>query len=138
MTDQFGNPMGYQPELFNLGEQRKSAHQRRDSSGKRSNQSPVGRISNGHTANPAGFNLMGNRGNDVTYMSPNTRAKGMGHQLYSVTFKIKYETKPGEDLWVVGDCDELGQNKDLKHGLKWTAGHIWVSEAPLTTSKPFF
>ena len=41
-------------------------------------------------------------------------------------------------MWVVGDIDELGNNKTLKHGLKWTEGHIWVSEAPLTTTQPFF
>jgi|TARA_B110001450_G_C17655622_1_gene495099 hypothetical protein len=82
MTDQFGNPItNYgQPELFSLGEQRKSAHQRRDnSSGKRSSQSPAGRTSQVYAQNPTGFNLMGNHANDTTFMSPNTRAKGMGH-----------------------------------------------------------
>ena len=50
------------------------------------------------------------------------------NQNFSVMFKLKYVTVPGEDLFVIGDLPQLGSNKDLKHGLKWTEGHIWVSE----------
>lgn len=59
-------------------------------------------------------------------------------QIYSVTFKIKYQTIPGEDLYVLGDIPELGSNKDISHGLVWTAGHIWVSKEPVVTNTPYF
>jgi hypothetical protein len=61
----------------------------------------------------------------------------MNHN-YSVTFKLKYVTVPGEDLYVIGDLPQLGGNKDLKYSLMWTEGHIWVSEQPLLTSTPYF
>jgi len=64
---------------------------------------------------------------------------GTAHQEYAVTFKIKYETKWTQQLYVIGDIAELGNDSDLKrHPLKWTAGHIWVSEKPLLTCKPYF
>jgi len=56
-----------------------------------------------------------------------------------VTFKIEYPTKYFEDLFVVGDLPELGSEANLKkHPLKWTEGHIWVSEVPLVTRNPNF
>jgi hypothetical protein len=45
---------------------------------------------------------------------------------------------PGEDLFVIGDLPQLGANKELKYGLMWTDGHIWVSESPLLTTTPYF
>jgi hypothetical protein len=62
-----------------------------------------------------------------------------GTQEYHVTFKIEYPTKYFEDLFVVGDIPELGNDLNLKrHPLKWTEGHIWVSEQPLVTKTPNF
>ena len=43
-----------------------------------------------------------------------------------------YETKPGEDIFVVGSIKELGEWKDInKAPLKWSAGHVWVTKDPL-------
>ena len=57
---------------------------------------------------------------------------------YSVTFKISYETKFGQELAVVGSIGELGEWKDYDHWLQWTDGHIWVSKAPLITKSSTF
>ena len=51
-----------------------------------------------------------------------------------VYFRLKYKTLPGENLFVVGEIAELGIIGEYKHPLKWTEGHIWVSESPLLTS----
>ena len=46
---------------------------------------------------------------------------------YSVTFKIKMETKMGESMAVVGSLNELGRWKNFNQAkMKWTTGHIWV------------
>ena len=59
-------------------------------------------------------------------------------QNFTVIFKMKFVTVPGEDLYIIGDLPQLGGNKELKYPLKWTDGHIWVSETPLVTSTPYF
>jgi hypothetical protein len=44
-----------------------------------------------------------------------------------------------DQLYVTGDIAELGNDVNLKiHPLKWTEGHIWVSEKPLITHQPYF
>ena len=75
---------------------------------------------------------------NITHYSPKSPIKTRLNHNFSVIFKLKYVTVPGEDLFVIGDIPQLGANKDLKHSLKWTDGHIWVSEQPLTTSTPYF
>ena len=46
---------------------------------------------------------------------------------YEVTFRIQYETNPGESLCIIGSSPELGSWKDFsKARLKWTEGHVWV------------
>ena len=51
---------------------------------------------------------------------------------------MQYKTIPGEDLFVVGDIPELGDIEDHRHPLKWTEGHVWVSEKPLVTTQTIF
>jgi hypothetical protein len=43
-------------------------------------------------------------------------------------------------LYVIGDIAEFGSSfsSDNKIPLKWTEGHIWVSERPVITSSQFF
>ena len=43
-------------------------------------------------------------------------------------FRIRYETKPGEDIYIFGDIDEFGNWKEKKFNLHWTNGHIWRRE----------
>ena len=57
---------------------------------------------------------------------------------FKVTFRLHYETVPGEDLFVVGNIPELGTIEERRHSLKWTEGHIWVSTKPLITRRPTF
>ena len=58
--------------------------------------------------------------------------------LHSLTLKVFYQTIPGESICVVGSIPELGNWKTHKCHLKWTAGHIWVTEEPIVTSASFF
>ena len=39
-----------------------------------------------------------------------------------------YKTEFGESLHIVGSNPELGEWKAYKCPLKWTEGHVWVSE----------
>lgn len=54
--------------------------------------------------------------------------------MYGVSFKVHYETIVGEDIGVIGDCDELGNWDPLQClKLKWITGHFWVSAEPMYT-----
>jgi len=77
---------------------------------------------------------------EPNYLNHNvTYSYNVTTQEYEVHFKIKYVTKLYEDLFDTGDITERGSAGDLKrHPLKWTEGHIWVSERPLRTSTPLF
>ena len=59
-------------------------------------------------------------------------------EFFSLSFKIFYETIPGESLCVVGSIPELGAWKTYKCHMTWTEGHIWVLEKPIITSEPYF
>lgn len=47
------------------------------------------------------------------------------NNTYNIKFQIKYETAPGQDIYILGSIPELGNWKELKCKLKWTSGHIW-------------
>ena len=57
---------------------------------------------------------------------------------YALNLKIFFETVPGESLCVLGSIPELGSWKKIMCHLKWTDGHIWVTEEPIMTSQPYF
>lgn len=40
-------------------------------------------------------------------------------------FKIKYETNPGEEVYILGEHRDFGNWHKSKFKLKWTEGHIW-------------
>ena len=69
-------------------------------------------------------------------------AKGRRSQpsQYSINFEVKYETKYGETIAVLGSTRELGawDKTNVIHHLKWTAGHVWKSEEPLIPSQAYF
>lgn len=75
---------------------------------------------------------------NIMHYSPKSPMKTRLNHNFQVVFKLKYVTVPGEDLYVIGDLPQLGSTSELKHSLKWTEGHIWVSEQPLSTSTPYF
>lgn len=54
------------------------------------------------------FNLNGGSPKRASYSG--SKKYGTSSQNYSVVFKIKYQTIPGEDLFVLGDIPELGSN----------------------------
>jgi hypothetical protein len=39
-------------------------------------------------------------------------------------FRIKYETNPGEEIYILGDHSDFGNWINPKFELKWTNGHI--------------
>ena len=47
-------------------------------------------------------------------------------QSYEVTFKVNYETEPGQEMYVVGGHSSLGNWKEMKAKMEWTEGHNWV------------
>mmetsp|Transcript_39384 Transcript_39384/g.60205 ORF Transcript_39384/g.60205 Transcript_39384/m.60205 type:complete len:122 (+) Transcript_39384:483-848(+) len=58
---------------------------------------------------------------------------------YRLTLRIKYETKFGEQIAVVGNLPQLG-NWNVKKALilKWTPGHVWEVKDLRVTEKPYF
>ena len=53
------------------------------------------------------------------------------HDFYAVTFKLKFETKFGESLSIVGSNEQLGFWKEFKCPMKWSPNHVWVTEKPV-------
>ena len=59
-------------------------------------------------------------------------------KIEKIIFKIKYDTKMGEDLAVIGSINELGNwqtNRALKMG--WNSGNIWKTELYLNDNNIF-
>ena len=48
----------------------------------------------------------------------------------SVTFhfRIKYDTKPGEEIYIYGDSPDFGSWKHAKFKLYWSKGNIWKAD----------
>jgi hypothetical protein len=44
---------------------------------------------------------------------------------YKIRFSIRYETSPGQNIYIFGNLDELGNWKKNTFKLKWSEGHIW-------------
>ena len=53
----------------------------------------------------------------------------------SIQFQIcvKYETKPGEEIFIYGDSPDFGNWKQPKFRLKWSEGHIWKGDYKMST-----
>lgn len=67
-----------------------------------------------------------------TMRKTNYQHKHRSSETYALTLTVMYETKPGEDIYVVGSIKELGEWKDIhKAPLKWSKGHVWVTKDPL-------
>ena len=49
-------------------------------------------------------------------------------------FKIKYETKLGEEIYIFGDHPDFGKWRKPKFKLNWTEGNIWQGEYSLPPS----
>jgi len=49
-------------------------------------------------------------------------------------FKIKYETFPGEEIYIYGDCPDFGNWKKPNFKLYWSKGHIWKADYKISKS----
>ena len=77
-------------------------------------------------------NIKGRGSNPTQYAWSNNQ--------YSVTFQLKFETTYGETIAVLGSTKELGgwDKTNVIYHLKWTEGHVWKSEVPLSPSMNYF
>jgi len=57
---------------------------------------------------------------------------------YSIKFSIKYQTSPGQNIYIFGSIKELGNWKENKFKLKWSEGHIWKGVLELPEHIDFF
>lgn len=55
----------------------------------------------------------------------------MEEQSHVLNLEVLYESQFGEYLCVTGSIPQLGSWKDFLCILKWTEGHIWVTEKPI-------
>ena len=42
-----------------------------------------------------------------------------------LTFKVHFETNFGQNLYLIGNTDELGSWSDFTNKMEWSHGHIW-------------
>lgn len=49
-------------------------------------------------------------------------------------FKMKYETNPGEEIYIFGNHPDFGDWKKRRFKLYWNPGHIWQAEYSLLSS----
>ena len=54
--------------------------------------------------------------------------------LITFLFKIKYETSPGEEIYIFGDSPDFGNWKYPKFKLHWSEGHIWQANYQMPKS----
>jgi len=54
--------------------------------------------------------------------------------LITFLFKIKYETYPGEEIYIFGDSPDFGNWKNPKFKLRWSEGHIWQATYQISKS----
>ena len=54
--------------------------------------------------------------------------------LITFLFKIKYETYPGEEIYIFGDSPDFGNWKYPKFKLRWSEGHIWQANYQIPKS----
>ena len=54
--------------------------------------------------------------------------------LITFLFKIKYETYPGEEIYIFGDSPDFGNWKNPKFKLRWSEGHIWQGTYQMSKS----
>lgn len=53
---------------------------------------------------------------------------------YTVKFSLNYQTSPGQNIYILGNIDQLGSWKRNVFKLKWSEGHIWKGSLNLSRS----
>jgi hypothetical protein len=59
-------------------------------------------------------------------------------EFFIVKFSIKYQTQPGQNIYIFGSIPELGSWHDNVFKLKWSEGHIWKGTLKLSNATRFF
>ena len=67
-----------------------------------------------------------------------TKGKALKCQEYKIEFKVKYETVPGQKLYVMGSIEELGSWEQFKCCMTWTEGHYWITKDLRIKSASYF
>ena len=49
-------------------------------------------------------------------------------------FRLKYETYPGEEIYIYGDSPDFGSWKHPKFRLRWSEGHVWKADYQMSKS----
>ena len=49
-------------------------------------------------------------------------------------FRIKYNTGPGEEIYIYGDSPDFGNWQDPKFKLNWSEGNIWIADYQMQKS----
>ena len=83
-------------------------------------------INNNVFFNQENYNIYNN--NNIYENKPKKITIKKEFKINKITFQMKYNTQPGEDLGVIGSISELGswdQNKALR--MNWNDGNIWKS-----------
>jgi len=81
-------------------------------------------INNNVYFNQENYNIYNN--NNVYESKPKSIITKKEFKIKKITFQMKYNTQPGEDLGVIGSISELGswdQNRALR--MNWNDGNIW-------------
>lgn len=55
----------------------------------------------------------------------------MSNNVIIFEFRIKYETKDGEDIYILGNNSDFGNWEDKKFKLDYNNGYIWKKEYPM-------
>ena len=81
-------------------------------------------INNNVYFNQENYNIYKN--NNIYESKPKSIITKKEFKIKKITFQMKYNTQPGEDLGVIGSISELGswdQNRALR--MNWNDGNIW-------------
>ena len=81
-------------------------------------------INNNVYFNQENYNIYNN--NNIYESKPKSIMTKKEFKIKKITFQMKYNTQPGEDLGVIGSISELGswdQNRALR--MNWNDGNIW-------------
>ena len=81
-------------------------------------------INNNVYFNQENYNIYNN--NNIYESKPKSIKTKKEFKIKKITFQMKYNTQPGEDLGVIGSISELGswdQNRALR--MNWNDGNIW-------------
>ena len=57
---------------------------------------------------------------------------------WKVNFKLLLQLEFGQSVCIVGSIPELGNWQEFRCFMKWTEGHVWTLQTPITSFVPYF